>query len=122
MCCKRILRAKPKESAQRTRLRSSGDKGERMKIILDERYDIEPYQYGFVLRDLKVVTTRKNKEGKEVSDKGIIGYYGGLESTVAAYVRISLNETLGDVSVHEYLAAYKKQVDRITGFLPKVEK
>lgn len=91
-----------------------------MKIILDENYYLENFSYGFALYDRRLATTKISKKGTTSIDKDAIAYVATVPQGIAAYMRVSLNETLGDVSIQEYIAAYKAQVDRITGLLPKV--
>lgn len=93
-----------------------------MKIKLDERYYIENYRYGFILRDGEQPTMKINAKGITDTTYAIIGSYGTLSQATDGYLRVLMNNNIIETDMKGYIAEYQKQVDRILGLLPELER
>lgn len=93
-----------------------------MKIKLDERYYIEDDRYGFVLRDGEQPATKINAKGGKDTTYAIIGSYGTLPQATQGYLRVLMNNNIVETDMKGYIAEYQKQVDRILGLLPELER
>lgn len=88
-----------------------------MIITLDDRYYIERDDLSYTLIDLERSRTRIDKDGKEVIDRYIIGYYGSVGQATERYLRNVTEQTKETMSLKEYIEIHAEHARRISALL-----
>lgn len=83
-----------------------------MKVIVNEKYQINTSEQGYDLVELVERTNKKT--GEKTPSESFVGYYGGnLTALANKLIHLKIHENGAELSMKEFLIEYKKIRDDI---------